>query len=33
MVTHSSVFAWKLALTEESGRLPSMGVAKSDITE
>ena len=26
MATHSSTFAWKIPLTEEPGRLPSMGL-------
>ena len=29
MVTHSSILAWKIPWTEESGGLQSMGVAKS----
>ena len=29
MVTHSSILAWKVAWTEEPGRLQSMGWAKS----
>ena len=31
MATHSSIFAWKIPWTEESGGLQSMGVAKSQI--
>ena len=27
MVTHSSILAWRIPWIEESGRLPSMGVA------
>ena len=29
MVTHCSIFAWRIPWTEESGRLPSMGLQKS----
>ena len=29
MDTHSSILAWRIPWTEESGRLHSMGVAKS----
>jgi len=29
MATYSSILAWKIPLTEELGRLPSIGVAKS----
>ena len=29
MATHSSTLAWTIPWTEEPGRLPSMGVAKS----
>ena len=29
MAAHSSILAWKIPLTEELGRLPSIGVAKS----
>jgi len=29
MVTHASILAWKILWIEESGRLPSMGVTKS----
>ena len=29
MATHSSILAWKIPWTEESGGLQSMGVAKS----
>ena len=31
MATHSSILAWKIPWTEESGGLQSMGVAKSQI--
>ena len=30
MVTHSSILAWEIPWTEESGRLHSMGWQKSD---
>ena len=34
MVTHSSIFAWKIPWTEEPGGLQSMGSQKeSDMTE
>ena len=33
MATHSSIPAWRIQWTEESGRLPSIGVAESDTTE
>ena len=33
MATHSSVLAWKIPWTEEPGRLPSMGLQKSDTTQ
>ena len=33
MATHSSILAWKIPWTNESGRLQSMGVAESDTTE
>ena len=35
MATHSSILAWRIPWTEESGGLQSMGVTKSqlDITE
>ena len=31
--THSSILAWRIPWTEETGRLQSMGVAESDMTE
>ena len=33
MAPHSSTFAWKIPLTEEPGRLQSMGSLESDTTE
>ena len=33
MATHSSILAWRIPWTEESARLQSMGLQKSDITE
>ena len=33
MATHSSIFAWKIAWTEEPGGLQSRGLQKSDMTE
>ena len=33
MATHSSILAWKVSWTEESGRLQSIYVHKSDMTE
>ena len=30
MATHSSILAWKILWTEESGRLQSMGSQESD---
>ena len=36
MVTHSSILAWRIPWTEESGGLPSMGlqrVGKLDLTQ
>ena len=33
MATHSSIFAWKILWTEESGWLQSMGCQESDMTE
>ena len=33
MATHSSVLAWKIAWTEESGTLQSMGSQESNTTE
>ena len=32
MATHSSILAWKIPWTEESGRLQSMGSQESDMT-
>ena len=32
MATHSSILAWKILWTEESGRLQSMGSKESDTT-
>ena len=32
MATHSSILAWGIPLTEEPGRLQSMGSKESDIT-
>ena len=32
MGTHSSILAWEIAWTEESGRLQSTGLQKSDMT-
>ena len=32
MVTHSSILAWRIPWTEESGGLQSMGSQESDIT-
>ena len=29
MATHSSIFAWRIPWTEESGGLPSMGLQES----
>ena len=31
--THSSILAWRIPWTEESGRLQSMGCKESDMTE
>ena len=31
MATHSSILAWRIPRTEESGRLLSMGVTKSHL--
>ena len=31
MATHSSILAWRIPLTEEPGRLQSVGVTKSRI--
>ena len=33
MVTHSSILAWRIPWTEESGELQSMELQKSDMTE
>ena len=33
MATHSSMLAWKIPWTEESGGLQSMGCKESDTTE
>ena len=33
MATHSSILAWKMPWTEESGRLQSTGLPESDMTE
>ena len=33
MAAHSSIPAWKIPWLEEPGRLQSMGVAESDMTE
>ena len=33
MATHSSILAWRIPWTEESGRLQSMGCKESDMTE
>ena len=33
MATHSSILAWRIPWTEEPGRLQSMGLAESDMTE
>ena len=33
MATHSSILAWRIPWTEESGRLRSMGPKKLDTTE
>ena len=32
MATRSSILAWKIPWTEESGGLPSMGSQESDMT-
>ena len=32
MTTHSSILAWKISWTEESGGLQSLGVVESDMT-
>ena len=33
MATHSSTLAWRIPWTEEPGRLQSMGLQESDMTE
>ena len=33
MATHSSILAWRMPMTEEPGRLQSMGRKESDMTE
>ena len=33
MATHSSILAWRIPWTEEPGRLQSMGLEESDMTE
>ena len=33
VATHSSILAWRIPLTEEPGRLQSMGRKESDMTE
>ena len=33
MATHSNILAWGIPQTEQLGRLQSMGVAESDMTE
>ena len=33
MATHSSILAWKIPWTEEPGRLQSMGLRESGMTE
>ena len=33
MATHSTVLAWRIPWTEEPGRLQSMGLQESDMTE
>ena len=33
MATHSSILAWRIPWTEESGRLQSMGHKELDVTE
>ena len=32
MATHSSILAWRIPWTEETGRLQSIGLQKSDTT-
>ena len=33
MATHSSIFAWRITLAEEPGRLQSVGHKEQDMTE
>ena len=33
MATHSSILAWRISWTEDSGGLQSMGLQESDTTE
>ena len=33
MATHFSILAWRIPWTKESGRLQSMGLQESDMTE
>ena len=33
MATHSSILAWRVPWTEKSGRLQSIGLQESDMTE
>ena len=33
MATHFSILAWRIPWTKESGRLQSMGMQESDMTE
>ena len=33
MATHSSILAWEIPRTEETGRLQSIGLQESDTTE
>ena len=33
MATHSSILAWETPRTKETGRLQSMGMHRSDMTE
>ena len=33
MALHSSTFAWRIPWTEEPGRLQSMGLLESEVTE
>ena len=32
MATHSNILAWEISLTEEPGKLHSMGLQESDTT-